>query len=252
VASVNRNYRKLTYWFAGLGGFLLVLAIFLSNLVLTIAGLAMIFWGTLLLFVTSTSYIKAEVVGPSFEGSIQAIKELAGVSGLRGRAVYLPPRSFGEVSAEKVMLSGRGTPEAGGELIVPNGGPLITAPGIGLVKYFQSKVDSDFLGVDFDYVKFSLPKLITEDLELAQEMEMVADGDLVRVVTVGKRFFQLCSDMSDSSEPETFLACPLHSSFAVVLARALGKPVFIESVERLSDNRTVKATYAIQGGSPRP
>jgi hypothetical protein len=232
------------------GGITLVVSVFVFNAVGALAGLAMIFWGIVLLLVTTTPYVKAEAIGPSFEGQRQAIRQFIGVTGRNLKATYLPPRSFEEASADSVLLTGEGESEAPVGANRPSSklltGIRMPPSGVGLVKYYQSKTESNFLGVDLQYIKMTLPKLLTEDLELAQSVEVNFDGDVVGVATIGAKFYRICESMSDSADSENSLACPFHSSFAIVLARATGKPITIESIDRMNDGRTIRATYKIR------
>jgi len=244
--------RQLTLVMVVIGGVLLLASTLASNAIAALAGLAVIFWGILLLFATATPYVKAEVIGPSFEGQREAVRQFLSAGGTKLNATYLPPRSFEDVSAGKVLLSaekdGGGGVTGGASGLSATSGTRVQmpAPGLGLVKYYQKKAGSDFLGVDLQYVKLTLPNLVTEDLELARSLEVSIDGDTVDITSIGAKFYQLCVAMSDSAESESYLACPFHSSFALVLARATSKAVMIASVERMNDGETVKATYKVK------
>lgn len=248
MAGSRAGGRAPSYALVTAGAALLLGSFIVSNTIAALAGVAMVFWGVLILYVAGAPYVKAEVIGPSFEGEREAARQLIGSQ--EAGAVYLPPRSFAEVSAEKVLVT-RGSRTDGPSNPAPPGasgpGLLMPPPGAGLVKYYQEKAESDFFGVDLDYVRVTLPRLVTEDLELAQSLDVTVDGDRVAISTKGTRFYQLCSSMAGPPESEKYLACPFHSSFAVVLARAVGRPVSVDSVERMTDGRTVVANYMIRG-----
>ena len=213
--------------------------------------MGLVFWGVLFLYVGSVPYVKAEIVGPSFSGQKAALQQLIETRKRRGRAIYLPPKYPGEISSGLVLLPSikkptttLGSEGADATAVNPTGLEL-PAPGQGLVEYYVAQSGSDFVGVDFEYLQTSLPRLIVENLELAQTFEMAIDGSFVTIRTVGERLYELCSALTISAKGEEYLACPFHSSFATVLARSTGKSVLIESATRMDDARTIVATYRI-------
>jgi hypothetical protein len=254
--TAKRTAFTATYALLFAGGVLLVVSVLSSNAIAAFAGLAGFFWGALLLYVANDPYVKVEMIGPSFEGQRAVIRQFMDTAGAGSKAIYLPPRSLGEVSEAKVLFprakgqkGSKGSSASSGTSNVGDG-LLMPAPGLGLVRYYQEKSDSDFFGVDLQFVKVTLPKLLAENLEVVQAFEMSVDDDKVTVTVVGTRFYELCSSMSDSSESEEKLACPFHSSFAVILARAVGKPITIDSIERMGDHRSIIATYKIEEALP--
>jgi hypothetical protein len=247
----HRSTEFAIYALLVVGGGSIVFSILFTNSILAFIGLGFVFWGILFVYVGSVPYVKAEIIGPSFAGQKAALQQLIETHEGRGRAIYLPPKYIGEISAGRVLLPsddkptstlGNGSTDTA---TVKPAGLELPAPGLGLVEYYVAHADSDFVGVDMEYLQASLPKLIREDLELAQTFEMTVDGSTVTIRTVGERFYELCSAMAISAIGEEYLACPFHSSFAVVLARATGKSVVIESATRMDDARTIVATYKI-------
>lgn len=246
-----RSKKIVTYALSAVGGASIVFSLLFTNSILAFVGLGLVFWGILFLYVGSVPYVKAEIIGPSFAGQKAALQQLIETQKGRGRAIYLPPKHLDEVSAGRVLLPSDDKPiatpssgSANATTVKPKGLEL-PAPGLGLVEYYVAHTGSDFVGVDMEYLQASLPRLIRENLELAQTFEMTVDGNIVTIRTVGERFYELCSALTISAKGEEYLACPFHSSFAIVLARATGKSVLIESATRMDDARTIVATYKI-------
>ncbi len=246
-----KNTSVIPYVLIPFGATSLVLSIAFSNLILTFTGLGLVFWGILLVYITSVAYVKSELLGPY--GSItESLQNILVELGYKGRAIYLPPRYLRELKGGVAFIS------EGEETIVPKSedlasdglirrdpnGITIQAPGLGLLQLYQRKLGIDLAGVDLAYLQARLPKLLIQDFELSEEFEMLADGSKITLKTVGKILSNLCQETS-GSRGEEYLACPFHGSIALALARTGGRPVVVESVERSNDGRTVEATYRL-------
>ncbi len=226
------------------GGALLLLAFIFSNIVAALAGIAVAFWGLLILYVSDTGYVKAEVVVPTLEGQAAVVKQLLENSRIVSDGVHVPPKSIGEVSAEKVVLGDETAQTAvSGEGSLLAHSFAVPAPGLALVKYYQEHSGSDFLGVNFEYLKGTLSSLMVEELEIAQSFEIKMEENVITISATGRRFYELCTSMADE-ETEKRIGCPIHSSFAIILARAFGRPIAITSVDR-SARPTIVTKYKV-------
>jgi hypothetical protein len=234
------------------GGFLLLVSFYLSNTIVALAGIAFAFWGILFLYLGNGSYLKEEVVTSAVRGQGAVLEQLLDKMGRFSQGVHLPPKSIGEVSSEKVLL-GAEVPlqELDGSTLKGTAGVegmVISAPGLQLVRYYQESGDSDLVGSEMDFVRLKLSKALVEDLEVAETFDLQREGDAVTVTTTGSRLYDLCASMVGSTEAEVRLPCAIHSSFAIVLARALGAPIILASLDREPDGKTIVAKYKMIGG----
>jgi hypothetical protein len=219
------------------GGVLLLASFALSDAILTLGGIGLAFWGVLFLYIENEPYLKEEAVVSALRGQGATIEELAGSMGSFTQGVHLPPRSISEVAAEKVLLQSTGVGEV-----------AVLAPGLGLVDYYRESANSDFLGVDMDFIRVKLSKALVEDLEVARLFELRSEGDAVTVTTEGSKLYSLCTSMVNTTEAEVRLPCAFHSSFAVVLARATGRPFVLASMTRDPKDKKIVAKYLKLGG----
>jgi hypothetical protein len=219
------------------GGVLLLASFALSNAILTLAGIGLAFWGILFLYVENDPYLKEEAVVPTLMGQGATIEELVGSMGSFAQGVHLPPRSISEVAAEKVLLRSTGFGEV-----------AVLAPGLGLVDYYRKSANSDFLGVDLDFIRVKLSQALVEDLEVAQLFDLQSEGDAITVTTEGSKLYKLCTSMVNTTEAEVRLPCAFHSSFAIVLARATGRPFVLASMMKDPKDKKIVARYLKLGG----
>lgn len=238
------------------GALFLLLSVLSSNSILALIGLTLVFWGILFLFIAPGRYVKKELLEASFSGPMEALEEVLSSAAEKGRATYLPPRSLQELGGEKVYFSAKGekpltdskTLALQGTGFQPGGrGVLVTAPGVGVLRILQDRLGVDFVGADIGYLQAALPRVLSEDLELVRDADIQIAGDEVVVKTVGRAFSEICSKTCVPGVDEAYLACPLHSAFALAFAKASGRPVQIESVIRAEDGMTVTAKYDLLG-----
>ena len=119
----------------------------------------------------------------------------------------------------------------------------ITPPGEQLMKLYSEELGVDFARMDLDFLQLKLPDLLINDLELAEDLEINVNDSMVNIKMVG-RGAELCDAVRSSTLLDEYLGCPIHSSFALVISRASGKAVILESVK--PDGKGIESTYRLQ------
>jgi hypothetical protein len=238
----------------GLGVAALFASVIYESSVLAFIGLGLSFWGVVLLYVQDQDYVpklllEASVL-PSFSTVDQMIQEL----GFRGDAIYLPPKYFEDPETTRIYVSrqeGSVLPRPEeiikyeNRLIVKNPqGLLLTAPGSELIKLFEKAMETSFTKVDLKYLQKNLPKLVIEDLEIAENLEVQAENDTVRVTVTNSIFNETATEQSKTRACSK-IGPPLCSAIACALTKATGEPIMIEKIQRSDDSRTIEATYRI-------
>jgi len=147
-----------------------------------------------------------------------------------GKDLTLP--TIEEVAKEKVFLK---NPE----------GICLTPPGLGLVNLFEEELGINFAKVDLNYLQNNLPKLFIEGLEIAEDLEMNVENNLVHLKMKGTIYNDFCNKVRKLSNICNSFGCPLCSSIAIALTRATGKPIIIEKVEPSGGDKTIEAYYLI-------
>ena len=104
---------------------------------------------------------------------------------------------------------------------------------------------TSFTRVDLQYLEQTIPKLLVEDLEIAQEVEIETEKDTVFVKTKNSVYRSICEEVQKLSGISHSLGCPLCSAIACALAEATGKLVVIEKVHTDDDDQTIKVKYRL-------
>ncbi|MFY3740876.1 MAG: hypothetical protein HMLIMOIP_001321 [Candidatus Nitrosomirales archaeon] len=122
-------------------------------------------------------------------------------------------------------------------------GVFLTAPSQGLVDLFEKELEVNFALVNLEYIQEALPKLLVEDLKMADDMsiEKYEDGNILVKVTDGP-CTEMCRFVSNHTRLGNHLGCPLCSALALVISKVSARPVIIKETNIL-DN-VISTTYS--------
>jgi hypothetical protein len=253
-----------------LGIVTLLLAFFYNSMVSAFIGLALAFWGAVLLYARPEPYTRQSVLDASVTLPIGTINQMIQELDYRGDAVYLPPRYFENPENTKIYISrqrnsGLLTPEQVQKhedklfaRTIP--GMLLTPPGAELASLFEKKLETSFTKTDLKYLEQNLPKLLIDDLEIAEDVEIVTStsesttgptdpnspnrtkNSTVHVKIITSTYNHICRETAQTSSQ---IGCPLCSAIACAIAKASGKPVTIDKTEIGEDDKTIETTYRV-------
>jgi len=174
-----------------------------------------------------------------------------------GKGIYLPPRYLRDFESSLVFVpstrsGGLPKPEEVQEdrlyFALPRlRGLLLTPPGLGLCKLFEKRMGSSFTKVDLEFVRENLPRLLIEEMEIAEDVEVETSGGMVTVRIRNHVFQEICEETAKLKMVHVLVGCPLSSAIACALAKATGKPVVIESEKHGADRKTVEFSFSILG-----
>jgi len=241
------------YAFLLSGTIALVISILYSSYILAFTGLGLTFWGAILLFIKPTKYVKAGLLDSTVISSLRAIDQIIAYLNYRGTAVYLPPRYLKAPRGGMVFM-----PSKKGLVIPPveevveekvflenPQGICLTPPGLGLVNLYENELGKDFTKVDLNYLRDNLPKLFIEDLEIAEDLKINIENNMIQVKITETIYKDLCKEAGKLSYICNSIGCPLCSSIAIALTRATRKPVIIEKNNISQDRKIFEIQYRI-------
>jgi len=253
-----------------IGLFSITASILYSSTILAFIGLGLTFWGALLLYIKPKQYIQSSLLPSTTLPILATINQIIEELNIKGKAVYLPPRSLDEIRGGKAFIPSKKetdippAEELTSEKIFHKNpdGILLTPPGVSLANLFEDTLGTSFTKVDLNYFENHMPKLLIEDLEIAEDMEIEVESskvqkkitgsisliqtknDRVHVKIIKSVYSDLCKARELSSICE-IIGCPLCSSIAVALSRITGKPVIIEEAKPSEDGETIEVQYRI-------
>ena len=245
---------KIGYLLLFIGVIPLVWSIIYTSYVPAFIGIALIFWGALLLFIRPVEYMKTDLLSPSTLPTFSAINLIIQNMNYKGKGMYLPPKHFKGVKNEKLFISleeNIGIPPAEKiaheEVFSKNPqGICLTPSGLELTNLFEEELGTDFTEVDVSFLQRSLPKLFVEGLEIAEDFEMNIRSNTIRINVWNSIYKDFCNKARKLSKDAcSSFACPFCSSIACALTRVTGKPVVIQKSQVSSNGENLRVYYQV-------
>jgi len=235
------------------GAIALMTSVFYSLSILAFIGLGLTFWGALLLYIKPAKYVKARLLDSTVISSLKTVDQMITNLNYKGKAIYLPPRYLKDLKGGKAFIPSKenlGIPPveevAQEKVFLANPkGMCVTPPGLGLANLYENELRKDFMEVDLNYLQNNLPKLLVEDLEIAEDLEINIEDNTIKAKITGSINKDLCSETKKLPNICGSLGCPLCSSIAIALTRATGKPVIIEKTEVSKDGQTIETSFRL-------
>jgi hypothetical protein len=236
------------------GALLLALSILYSSVTPAFIGLGLIFWGSILLYIRSPNIKQTELIEAALTPSLSALYQLIRELGFSGQAIYLPPRYFGDLETTKILISR----QKGDRLPTPSQvqdqehqplnaespALLLKPPGAELVRLFEKTLNTNFTKTDLIYVQRILPRLLIEDLEIAEKVKIETAISTIRVAIENTVFTNLHAKTPDIDD-NSHLGSVLTSAIACALAKATGKPIAITNEQTIPSGRATNVEYTI-------
>ena len=246
----------------GVGAAILLASIIYNASILAFIGLSLVFWGALLLYIQPEDYTRKVLLDAAVTSSLKQLNQILQEADYSGKAIYLPPKYFKNPETSKIYIPKQEdgkppTPEhilqqANAIFTDSPQGLLLTPAGAELARLFEKTLGTSFTRTDLKYLQRKLPKLLIEDLEIADDLEIeVRNGDdgEARNDTIHVRITNsLYKDLYTEAETRSHIGvigCPICSALACALTKATGKPVTIEAINPTEDGEIITATYRV-------
>ena len=238
----------------GFGAIALITSIIYSSSILAFIGLGLVFWGIIIKYITTEQYVKKTLLDTTTLSSLKIIDEMLKELNYNSKAVYLPPKYLREIESNKVYIPKHKdtklpTPEQilqEDKIFIRNPEAIVlTPPGNELTKLFEKTLNTSFAKVDLTYLEQNIPKLLIEDLEIAENVKIEIRNSIIRVRIENSVYRDICKETEKLSEISRSLGCPISSAIACTLAKATGKPVIVSKHQTSEDGKIIDVEYEL-------
>ena len=249
---------KIGFLLLIIGALALTGSLFTSSTVLAFIGLGLTFWGALFFFIRPIKFVKGTLLDSTAISSYTTIDRIIDDLGYKGKALYIPPypkdiylpeylKGLKEmtvlISAEDTTTMPTIEEMAKKQFILENPkGICITPPGFGVMSLFEKELRTDFTKINPENLPDTLPKLIMSNLELARNVEIYDEKNLLHVKIEDSIYKDLYSPERRLKSVH-LLGCPLASAIACALSKASGKLVTITKDTASPDLATIELWY---------
>jgi hypothetical protein len=243
------------------GATAILLSTMYNSLILAFTGLGLTFWGIILAYIQPEDYVKRTILEAATLPNLATLNQIIQELNFEGKAIYLPPKYLKDQEESKAYIPKQKndpmpTPEQIQEqensLFCKNpNGMLVKPPGAELSKLFEKILQTSFLRIDLQQLQQTMPKLLIEDLEIAQTMEITTEKDKIHIKIENSNIQKLTEETQKLPKMHNSLGCPLTSAIACALAKVTGKPVTIENQKLNAETKTLEVEYRMLGEEER-
>lgn len=238
----------------------LIFSILKSSSTLAFIGLGLTFWGALFFFIKSERHVHESLLDSTAISIYTTIDRMIRDLKIEGNGYYIPPypkdvyipeHLKGLKEAILFMSTGSESTPPVEEiaqrkfLVESPRGICISPPGLGILDQIEKEVGRDLASIQLSDLSELLPQVITENLQLAKDVEIKTEGNKAYVSMVNPVYRSLYT--SEDLKSIRLLGCPLASAIACAIAKSTGKIVAIQKVNASLEDQTftVKVLYRI-------
>jgi hypothetical protein len=224
---------------------------------LAFIGLGLTFWGGLFLFVRPLKFVRSTILDSIAVSSYTTIDRITEDLNYKGKPIYIPPypkeaylpeylKGLKEMTvfipAKDVASMPTIEEMARKQFLLKNPkGICIAPPGYGLTNLFEKELKADFTQISLERLYSTLPTIIVTNLELAKELEINPENNLIHIKVVDSVYKDLYSSEQGLKCIHS-IGCPLTSAIACALAKTTGKLTIVK--DNVSpDLKTIEVWY---------
>lgn len=210
------------------------------------------FWGAIFLYITPTKNVPIELLYAEAEVTVSNIERIINELNLSLFGIYLPPKNLSNLTSNLVMIpknlqSVLPSPKAitNNLFTIEKDGILIAPPGATLCNLFERELNSPFTKMDLKELQRKFPKLLVENMELAENVEIQIKENVILFTIAGSDLFEICRITESQPKTHKLVGCLLSSSIACALAKTVGKPVIKRNETYNDGNKKMSIEYLI-------
>ena len=209
-------------------------------------GLGLILTGIIIGYLTSQEFIKKNILTSQLISTYGYLEENLKKFGKFDKAVYVSSslrKDDGNTVLILKNISETNPKTATSTKIITKAYALIP-PGNELTQLFEKKLKTNFAKVNMGFLQKNLPNLITEDLEIATNLQIKNPEDSITVNFENSIFSDNRFNQKFSEILKTF-GCPLSSAIGCAIAKATGKLVTITEYQTNEQRKSTSVTYKL-------
>jgi hypothetical protein len=235
-----------------LGIALIIASAYCASSFLAILGVAITFWGAILLYIAPSRHVPLTLLNAIVDANSGNNERVLSQQNLTEKGVYLPPKNLQNIKSSLIFIPETlKTPvphrEETTEKLLNNykNGVFLTPPGLSLSLLFEQELGTPFTETDLNQLENILPKLLIEDMEIAENVELQIQNNIVTINITGSILNTVCQQTQNQPRTHEQVGCLLTSAIACILAKATGKPITIQKEAQDPEAKTTRIEYQI-------
>jgi hypothetical protein len=253
--TVNFSYAKIIpAILAALGFFTLSLSIVYELSILAFAGLGLIFWGILFIYIRTEKYVKGVLLDLTSTSQLTTLNYMLHQLEFQGGVFYLPPHYSNNGDLQKTFL-----PELrNSDLPLPSqtkseqalwmetpSGLLLVPPGAELASAFEKILKKNFSNLKLQELQRNLSKLLIGELEIAKSLEVVIEPNKIQVNLKNCIIKAPNFEFDLNSGAYSKFGSSLGSALACIISKLTDKIVLIEKEQNNRNGEDLFIEYSL-------
>lgn len=218
-----------------------------------LVGLGMIFWGMIVGYISSGEYVKLEVLEYTNLSYLETLNEIVQKLHPKETAVFLPSKYLSNSKSNMVYFTENKTSELQSireKLLKTENNQglksrLMIAPGNQLLRLFEKTLGKNFADGDFSFFETNIPRLLINELEIAQNVTIKAKENIVTVEIKNLISSDFSREIDMDERLRHSVGSPLLSAVASALANATNNPTVIGNTKVYADENNVEIEYRL-------
>jgi len=238
----------ISYVFLTIGLISTALSVVHSNFFLSIIGISLAFFGSLLLYVKPINFIKQEIMGDVITSYFNAFENILSRFSINGETFHFSPATIREFNNIYVFIPSKKTVDLNTifessdlENIPKSVGYVISAPGLDLFKRLANVLKINFSIKGFNETYRKVADALVRYFEISKDVTFEVQEDVIKVDITNCIFSEVIERTSKSEYYQ--IGDPLSSALACYLVMTHKKPVKINSIQVEGTN--VSLTYGL-------
>ncbi|OLS29137.1 MAG: hypothetical protein HeimAB125_22970 [Candidatus Heimdallarchaeota archaeon AB_125] len=233
---------KIGYLLLSLGLILISLAVYYLQNVTAFIGVALTFWGALLLYIRPSEFVRKGILESIMTEPLESYYQLIEELGYQGTTQYISPSTLWGMRNTAIFIPKSDNTQmpsseqlAAKKAFIDNPQAIkLIPPGQKLSRYIEDQIRVNFSLIELNSIQESLQKGIVESLEIAESFQMERIGSTVYMKMEGVMFYDVIPEGSELDK-QHHIGDPINSAIACIIARSTKRPVIIENIEKELD-----------------
>jgi hypothetical protein len=247
------NFRqRVIYALTVFGTIFLVISAFYASSFITMLALSLIFWGIILIYLSPIKNVPSTILNVALEANNSNLERILTELNLSEKAIYLAPQKLSDADSSLIfiplnsIIAPTDSQETNQSLFVKEKGVFLTPPGFFLSQLLEQELGMPFTRTNLVDLPRILPKLLVEELDLASDVDLQIEKDMIMIKIVGSVLTEDCKQTDSYHRTYQQIGFLLSSALACVLAKSAGKSIIIQKESNNPENNTTVIEFQIK------
>lgn len=243
---------NIPYILLAAGLIFLCLALLHNHNVSALIGIALTFWGAVLLYAGKSEYVNKDVFDNSFLGSNDSLSSFIDRMNYSGIPTYTSPKTLSTYSDVYIVITKSASQSLPSDeqlaqkkqFLEDPPSIILPPPGSKLLGYIQNEMEIDLFSTHIEELGKILETIIVNKLEMSREINVENKGQIISLQLKDSIFNTITSSIKND-EILRYFGDPLTSLIACIIVLATHRNTRIKSIDINNEENSIKIDYEL-------